>query len=137
AVRRETRALEKKIESGSGEGKTPHSLLERPSKGAGPERTSYESGTGPGDLRTRDNRYFHFKYFNNQRDFGQRAEFEGQVASALEEARQHADSVLGIARESPVDVILYTREEFALHQGEAAARTVAGLYSQNAIRVNA
>jgi hypothetical protein len=44
--------------------------------------------------------------------------------------------VLGEAREAPVDVILYTREEFRTHQGAALARAVAGLYSDGAIRIN-
>lgn len=102
-----------------------------------PGSTTFESGTGPGDIRTRSNRYFEFKYFNNRRDFGQRAEFEGQVADALEGARRFCASELGAAREKPVEVILYTREEFALHHGEQNARVIAGLYSQNAMRVNA
>ncbi len=97
---------------------------------------SYESGVGPGGMRTRSNRRFTFRYFNNDRDFGQRAEYEGQVAQALEEAYVFSKRVLGEARETPVDVILYTREEFMTHHGAYMARAVAGFYGDNAIRMN-
>ncbi|WP_239578785.1 hypothetical protein [Archangium primigenium] len=76
------------------------------------------------------------KYFNNARDFSQRAEYEGRIVAALDEAHGHTRQVLGEAREAPVDVVLYTREEFRTHQGAALARTVAGLYSAGAIRIN-
>jgi hypothetical protein len=97
---------------------------------------SYESGVSADGMRTRANRRFAIKYFNNDRDFGQRAEYEGKVVAALEEAYEHTLRVLGQARESSVDVVLYTREEFRTHQGAAMARTVAGLYSDGAMRLN-
>ena len=97
---------------------------------------SYESGVGEDGMRTRANSRFVVKYFNNARDFGQRAEYEGRVVSALDEAYAHTRQVLGEAREAPVDVILYTREEFRTHQGAALAQLAAGLYSDGAIRIN-
>lgn len=97
---------------------------------------AYESGVGEDGMRTRANSRFVVKYFNNARDFGQRAEYEGRIVSALDEAHAHTREVLGEARESPVDVVLYTREEFRTHQGTALARSVAGLYSNGAIRIN-
>ncbi|MET0405239.1 MAG: tetratricopeptide repeat protein [Cystobacter sp.] len=97
---------------------------------------SYESGVGEDGMRTRANSRFVVKYFNNARDFGQRADYEGRIVSALDEAREHTRRVLGQAREEPVDVVLYTREEFRTHQGAALARAVAGLYSAGAIRIN-
>ncbi len=97
---------------------------------------SYESGTGPGGLRTRSNKRFRFKYFNGARDFGQRAEYEGQVAAALEEAYLTTQRFLGEAREQPVDVVLYSKEEFELHHGAAAADRIAGLYGDGAMRIN-
>ncbi|WNG44702.1 hypothetical protein F0U60_11830 [Archangium minus] len=97
---------------------------------------SYESGVGADGMRTRSNSRFVVKYFNNARDFGQRAEYEGRIVAALDEAHAHTRQVLGEARENPVDVILYTREEFRTHQGAALARAVAGLYSEGAIRIN-
>jgi hypothetical protein len=124
--------LENQVEAGqAGDKSTPsaHTV-------ALPVDVGSQSGTGPGDLRTRDSRYFHFKYFNNSRDFGQRAEFEGQVASALEAARVNSAAQLGVFRETPVDVILYTREEYAFHFGEAYARTILGTYQNNSIRIN-
>jgi hypothetical protein len=86
--------------------------------------------------RTRGNSHFRFRYFNGKRDFGQRADYEGTVQGALEEARSSVKRMLGEAREQPLDVILYSREEFILHHGPAAAQAIAGFYSQNAIRMN-
>jgi len=101
-----------------------------------PASLTYESGVGEDGMRTRSNRRFVMKYFNNNRDFGQRAEYEGRVVAALEEAYEHTRGILGEAREGPVDVILYTREEFRTHQGASLARSAAGLYSEGAIRIN-
>ncbi|WP_224248051.1 peptidase MA family metallohydrolase [Hyalangium gracile] len=97
---------------------------------------TYESGVSSDGMRTRSNRRFVVKYFNNNRDFGQRAEYEGRVIATLEEAYEHTRDILGEARESPVDVILYTREEFRTHQGASLARAAAGLYSDGAMRIN-
>lgn len=101
-----------------------------------PTSLTYESSAGPNGLRTRQNSRFRFRYFNNERDFGQRAEYEGRVSSALDEAYGFAQRILGVTRSKPLDVILYTREEFAIHQGAAAANQIAGLYSMGAIRMN-
>ena len=101
-----------------------------------PASLTYESGMGADGMRTRSNGRFVIKYFNNQRDFGQRADYEGRIVSALDEAHGFTHRVLGEARTAPVDVVLYTREEFRTHHGERAARAIAGLYSDNAIRIN-
>ena len=97
---------------------------------------SYESSTDADGRRVRQNQYFRFYYFNQKRDFGARAEYEGKVQGALEDARVQAQRLLGVAREKPVDVILYSREEFRLHHGPQAAAAVAGFYSEDAIRMN-
>ena len=97
---------------------------------------SYTSGVGEDGMRTRANSRFVVRYFNNARDFGQRAEYEGRIVSALDEAHLHTRQVLGEARGSPVDVVLYTREEFRTHQGATLARLAAGLYAAGAIRIN-
>ncbi len=97
---------------------------------------SYESGEDEDGRRVRQNQYFRFYYFNSKRDFGQRAEYEGRVQGALEDSRLAAQRLLGVAREKPVDVILYSRDEFRLHHGPQAAQSVAGFYSQDAIRMN-
>ncbi|MDP2273777.1 MAG: peptidase MA family metallohydrolase [Archangium sp.] len=97
---------------------------------------SYESGVDEDGRRVRQNQYFRFYYFNSKRDFGQRAEYEGRVQGALEDSRLAAQRLLGVAREKPVDVILYSREEFRLHHGPQASQSVAGFYSQDAIRMN-
>lgn len=133
---RQARALERRIHGV--DGKTEPAVARGPDGEAKPEYTglTYESGVGPGGMRTRGNSRFVFKYFNNQRDFGQRAEYEGKVAAALEEAYVFTKRVLGSARETPVDVVLYTREEFLTHHGAGMAMSVAGFYSDSAIRMN-
>lgn len=97
---------------------------------------SYESSVDDDGRRVRQNQYFRFYYFNSKRDFGQRAEYEGRVQGALEDSRVTAQRLLGVARDKPVDVILYSREEFRLHHGPQAAQAVAGFYSEDAIRMN-
>lgn len=104
--------------------------------GTSPTGLGWESSTDGEGRRMRGNAHFRFRYFNGQRDFGQRAEYEGRVQSALEDARSTVRRLLGEAREAPLDVILYSREEFTLHHGPWAAAAIAGFYSQNAIRMN-
>jgi hypothetical protein len=130
-ARAQARAIERRF-TGEAEGKGKGSV--QPASAS--SGLSYESGVSADGMRTRANGRFVVKYFNNQRDFGQRAEYEGRIVSALDEAYVHTRQVLGEAREAPVDVILYTREEFRTHQGSALARMVAGLYSDGAIRIN-
>lgn len=100
------------------------------------ESRTYESSVDEEGRRIRQNAYFRFRYFNAQRDFGQRADYEGRVQGALEEARVAARNVMGVARESALDVILYSKSEFTLHHGPWAAAAIAGFYSQSAIRMN-
>jgi hypothetical protein len=97
---------------------------------------SYESSEDGEGRRIRQNRYFRFRYFNAKRDFGQRAEYEGTVQAALEDARTQVKRILGEVREKPLDVILYSKEEFRLHHGPQFAQSVAGFYSADAIRMN-
>ncbi|WNG22427.1 tetratricopeptide repeat protein [Cystobacter fuscus] len=127
AARAQLLAIERRF---SGEAEAP------PSRPASTSGLAFASSVGEDGMRTRANSRFIVKYFNNARDFGQRAEYEGRIVAALDEARTHTRQVLGEARETPVDVVLYTREEFRTHQGAALARAVAGLYSAGAIRIN-
>ncbi|MGV3623220.1 MAG: tetratricopeptide repeat protein [Archangium sp.] len=97
---------------------------------------SYESITDESGHRIRQNQYFRFRYFNQARDFGQRADYEGRVQDALEESRVNVKRIFGVQREKPCDVILYSKAEFKLHHGERMAQAVAGFYSMDAIRMN-
>ncbi len=97
---------------------------------------SYESSVDAEGRRLRANTHFRFRYFNGQRDFGQRADYEGKVQAALEEARQASQRFLGKSRESPTDVILYSKEEFRMHHGAQMAENILGFYSESAIRMN-
>jgi hypothetical protein len=136
-ARAEAEKLERRLNGGEPppRGKTQPAVAQ--DEGATrPASLTYESGVGNDGMRTRANRRFVMKYFNNNRDFGQRAEYEGRVVAALEEAYEHTRGLLGEAREAPVDVILYTREEFRTHQGASMARAAGGLYSDGAIRIN-
>lgn len=108
----------------------------RPPSSTSPSGLGYESSVDAEGRRVRQNSYFRFLYFNAKRDFGQRADYEGSVQAALEEARTAAKRILGVSREQPVDVILYSRDEFRLHHGPQAAAAIAGFYSENAIRMN-
>lgn len=100
------------------------------------ESSSYESSVDTEGRRLRANAYFRFRYFNGQRDFGQRADYEGKVQGALEESRLASRRILGVSRESPTDVILYSKAEFTMHHGAQAAQSIAGFYSESAIRMN-
>jgi hypothetical protein len=119
----------------------PPPELAEPTRGRRPrievgDSLSYESAEDEEGRRVRQNQYFRFRYFSAKRDFGQRAEYEGSVQRALEEARATVKQLLGVARSRPVDVILYSREEFRLHHGPQAAQAIAGFYSADAIRMN-
>ena len=120
------------------EGSGPPPGADRVGRGAPPSTGSltYESSVDDEGRRVRANQYFRFRYFNAQRDFGQRAEYEGRVQGALDEARRAAERIVGVARQTPTDVILYSRKEFELHHGQQAALAVAGFYSGSAIRMN-
>lgn len=97
---------------------------------------SYETATDSEGRRVRQNAHFRFRYFNGQKDFGQRADYEGSVAQSLEEAKSASAKVLGATREAACDVILYSKEEFRMHHGASFAQAIAGFYSDNAIRMN-
>jgi hypothetical protein len=98
--------------------------------------SSWESSTDEEGRRIRENKYFRIRYFNAKRDFGQRADYEGAVQAALEDSRVQVARLLGASRDKPLDVILYSREEFRMHHGAQAAAAVAGFYSEDAIRMN-
>lgn len=134
STRAEGRAPQVIAVAGGDDDEAPGRPLRRePSAGGSLAYETAEDGDG---RRVRQNQYFRFRYFNAKRDFGQRAEYEGSVQAALEDARATVRRLLGVARERPVDVILYSREEFRLHHGAQAAQAVAGFYSQDAIRMN-
>lgn len=145
AARREAERLEKVMNGQPGTGRRPSGadLELSPAKGRQDEKgetrsasLSYESGTDETGMRTRSNGRFTIRYFNNARDFGQRAEYEGRIVAALDEAYDFTLAQIGQTRQSAVDVVLYTKQEFLVHFGSSYARFVAGLYSDGAIRIN-
>ena len=64
---------------------------------------SYESSVDADGRRVRQNQYFRFYYFNSKRDFGQRAEYEGTVQGALEDARLTFDHVVSDRLQEMID----------------------------------
>ncbi|RKH34824.1 peptidase MA family metallohydrolase [Corallococcus sicarius] len=132
-ARREAERIEQRI---NGEGDTRTAKGSEVGGDIRPASLSYESGVGKDGMRVRANRRFSIRYFNSERDFGQRAEYEGKVVSALDEAYDFTQRTLGQARERQLDVVLYTRDEFRTHLGPTYAARVAGLYHDNAIRMN-
>ncbi|RKG78909.1 peptidase MA family metallohydrolase [Corallococcus terminator] len=133
AARGEVERLERRL---NGEEDTRNA---KGTQGDGEVRTaslSYESGVTKDGMRVRANRRFSIRYFNNDRDFGQRAEYEGQVAAALEDAYEFTLRTLGRARERQLEVVLYSRDEFRSHMGAVVAAQIAGLYLNDAIRMN-
>ncbi|NNC20622.1 hypothetical protein HRD49_28290 [Corallococcus exiguus] len=135
AARREAERLEQRMngEPSSGDTRQARATAGGEIRSAG---LSYESGVGKDGMRVRQNSRFAIRYFNSDRDFGQRAEYEGKVVSALDEAYEFTQRTLGKARERQLNVVLYTRDEFATHMGARYATAVAGLYSEDAIRMN-
>jgi hypothetical protein len=92
-------------------------------------------GAALSGLRERAGRHFVFAYGNNARDWGQRAEYEGRVMDALEEAYEFVGEDLHANRTQPVTVVLYTKQEFDLHYGGMALSRAAGFFSGK-IRIN-
>jgi len=140
AALQEADAIERRILSGAPEPpSTPGSTAGggRVEPGTSDEGSlTYESAEGPAGMRVRQNSRFRFRYFSQGRDFGQRAEYEGRIQAAMNEAWEATQRILGTVRKAPLDVVLYTREEFTIHHGEGMARSVAGLYSSGSIRMN-
>jgi hypothetical protein len=97
---------------------------------------TYQSGADPSGMRTRYNSRFHIRYHNNDRDFGQRAEYEGKIVDALDEAYHFTRRILGEGRETPLEVVIYTNAEFRATYGTTTARFVAGMYAANSMRIN-
>lgn len=134
-AKRQAHEVEQRMGKAPAGAEAPGQVPEAKSAKGGVELTS-GSGEGPGGMRYRSQGSFILKYFNNQRDFGQRADFETRVMGALDEAREAARRLLGRAREIPLDVVLYTREEFAAHFSAQTAGRVAGFYFMESIRIN-
>ncbi len=97
---------------------------------------TYRSGVDQDGMRIRKNSRFGIRYFNNDRDFGQRAEYEGKIAETLDEAYHFTRDLFGAARELPLDVVLYTAAEFRATFGRGTSRFVAGMYASNSMRIN-
>jgi hypothetical protein len=132
AARKEVATIESRIDKGA----SAEPVAKNATPGSSGSGLGYTSSEGPDGMRTRGNSRFVFKYFNNNRDFGQRADYEGRIVDAMNEIYDFDKQVVGLAREAPCDVILYSRVEFAAHFSALAAMRVAGVYSMNAIRMN-
>jgi|GEM_PF-966497 len=96
----------------------------------------FESGLDRFGRRTRANSRFVVSYYDNGRDFAQRTDYEGKVVEVLDEAYHFTRNFLGVARETPVSVVLYTAREFHDTFGAMASESAAGMYFKDAIRIN-
>ncbi len=138
AQARDLRKQEEAAASGEKRAPPPQAMAGNPAKHRvdTTDSLSYESAVDSEGRRVRQNAHFRFRYFNGQKDFGQRADYEGSVQAALEEARNASHRIIGQTRESATDVILYSKAEFEMHHGKGMAQAIAGFYSDNAIRMN-
>ncbi len=138
AQARDLRKQEEAAASGDKRAPAPQAMAGNPAKHRvdTTDSLSYESAVDSEGRRVRQNAHFRFRYFNGQKDFGQRADYEGSVQAALEEARNASHRIIGQTRESATDVILYSKAEFEMHHGKGMAQAIAGFYSDNAIRMN-
>ncbi|MFY2563970.1 peptidase MA family metallohydrolase [Corallococcus terminator] len=112
------------------------SLETRPGMSFRGPKLGFESGVDSRGMRVRANSRFIISYFNNDRDFGERADYEGRIVEILNDSYHFTRGVLGEARESAVSVVLYTGEEFGRIFGIPVAMAVAGRYAQNSIAIN-
>jgi len=92
-------------------------------------------GAAMAGLRQKAGEHFVFAYGNNERDWGQRADYEGHVEEALEEAYEYVGEAMHTNRTEPVQVVLYTKQEFEFHFGGSALSRAAGFFSGK-IRIN-
>ncbi|AKF83323.1 hypothetical protein SAMN05443572_102578 [Myxococcus fulvus] len=120
----------------AGDDSTVVALETRPGMSVRTPRVGYESSVDSLGMRVRANSRFIIKYYNNNRDFSQRADYEGRVTEVLNEAYHFTRDFLGRARESPVEVVLYSAAEFERTFGVTASAEAAGIYMANAIRIN-
>jgi hypothetical protein len=94
-----------------------------------------EGGDVPSGMSQRKSRHFRIVYAGPARDFAQKAHYEQQVLDSLERAQGEVRSVLGRGREAPLDVVLYTSQEFRFHFGGRFGQGVLGFY-EGRIRMN-
>ncbi|MBS2027041.1 MAG: hypothetical protein JST54_03970 [Deltaproteobacteria bacterium] len=92
-------------------------------------------GAAMAGLRQKAGEHFVFAYGNNERDWGQRADYEGHVEEALEEAYEYVGEAMHTNRTEPVQVVLYTKQEYEFHFGGSALSRAAGFFSGK-IRIN-
>lgn len=87
-----------------------------------------------GGMRERASRHFRIVY-SDKGDFGRRAEYEYRVLEALERSRDYVCPKLGHCPDEPLEVVLYTKEEFELHFGGSSLGQALGFFAGK-IRIN-
>ncbi len=100
-----------------------------------PSQRATSPNSAPAGMEATGSRNFRIVYHRGDRDFAQRADFEVRVLSMLEDARQRVGNLFNHYPEEPVEVVLYTAEEFALHFGGQLGQNVLGFYAGK-IRIN-
>lgn len=95
--------------------------------------TAFDRGTG--GMVGRQSDHFRVLYNSGDRDFAQKAAYEQKVLDIFEDAWRRVGQRLGHYPGQPVDVVLYTAEEFELHFGGAFGGALLGFYAGK-IRMN-
>jgi tetratricopeptide (TPR) repeat protein len=115
---------------GSKPGRTPNP----PRESVPSVKTTASDEAIPG-YAARASEHFRITYSEGQRDFAQKAGYEQQCLDLLERAYAKVQAALGVTTDTPTDVVLYTKQEFALHFGGRLENNVLGFYAGK-IRMN-
>lgn len=129
---RETRRIEKNLRRKQEQAaRTPSETVGF----AGAGVAGVEEDIGLAGMAARKSDHFRIVYSRGGRDFAQKARFEGKVLSMFEEAWRKVGRTLGYRPDRVFDVVLYTKDEFALHFGGQFGSGVLGFYAGK-IRMN-
>jgi tetratricopeptide (TPR) repeat protein len=105
-----------------------------PSASSNPVRTTEEE-SGVAGQAARSSEHFRIIYSEGKRDFAQKAQYEQRCLDLFERAYQRVVGKLGHNPPERTDVVLYTKEEFALHFGGSFGNNVLGFFAGK-IRMN-
>jgi tetratricopeptide (TPR) repeat protein len=89
----------------------------------------------PAGMSARESRNFRIVYYRGERDFAERADFEMRIEGLFEDAHERVGRLFGYHPPEPVEVVLYTREEFDLRFGGRFGQGTLGFYAGK-IRMN-
>lgn len=97
--------------------------------------SSRSEDTGIAGMSARQSDHFKIIYGSAGKDFAARARYESKVIGMFEDAHRRLVRLLAFEPDRIFEVVLYTKEEFALHFGGRFATGILGFY-QGKIRMN-